>query len=204
MNQFFKETGNENLTDTELFKQSEKMKPETTIDILDKPIAKEIMPKEKEEWKNSTEVDGEKYKNCPVNDGEWDGERGDSSWKPDREFIPKKSNPEEKTMGEIFDKYGIKSVDFKEGEPNFSEVSKGNVRIEPFSDSRVDNFDKADIELSKQHGCTPKEVRAWRKENAYTWHECRDMTTMQKVPGEIHNNITHSGGISEAKKGDVD
>jgi len=27
-----------------------------------------------------------------------------------------------------------------------------------------------------------------------------DMKTMQKVPSKIHNNISHSGGISAAKK----
>ena len=37
------------------------------------------------------------------------------------------------------------------------------------------------------------------KENNYTWHESRDMSTMQKVPNEIHANIPHSGGVSKAK-----
>lgn len=27
------------------------------------------------------------------------------------------------------------------------------------------------------------------------------MKTMQKVPGIVHNNIPHSGGVSAAKKG---
>ena len=48
---------------------------------------------------------------------------------------------------------------------------------------------------------SPEDVAKWRKENGYTWHECKDMKTMQKVPSEVHNNIPHSGGISEAKKG---
>ena len=99
------------------------------------------------------------------------------------------------------EKYDIDGIRFKDGEPDFSEISKGDVEIEPFSDSRSDNFDKADIELAKQKGCSPEDVAKWRKENGYTWHECKDMKTMQKVPSEIHNNIPHSGGISEAKKG---
>lgn len=143
----------------------------------------------------------ENYKNCPIENGEWSGERGDSKWKPEREYVPLKANPEGKTWGEILDKYGIDGIKFKDGEPNFSEISKGNVEIEPFTDSRSDNFDKADIELAKQRGCTPKEVKQWRKENGYTWHECRDMKSMQKVPSIVHNNISHSGGISEVKKG---
>ncbi|WP_442866219.1 HNH endonuclease signature motif containing protein [Aeromonas sp. QDB50] len=104
-------------------------------------------------------------------------------------------------MREILEKYDIDGIRFKDGEPDFSEISKGDVEIEPFSDSRSDNFDKADIELAKQKGCSPEDVAKWRKENGYTWHECKDMKTMQKVPSEVHNNIPHSGGISEAKKG---
>lgn len=151
----------------------------------------------------------ENYKHCPLdnqkegkeNNGHWEGERGDSKWIPNRGDVPKKANPEGKTWGEILDKYGIDGVNFKDGEPDFIEISKGTVEIEPFSDSRTDNFDKADIELAKQKGCSPEEVAKWRKENGYTWHECKDMKTMQKVPSEVHNNMPHSGGISEAKKG---
>ncbi len=145
----------------------------------------------------------EKMKNCPIegNDGHWDGERGNSDWYPDPDYIPKKANPEGKTWKEILEKYGIESIPYKDGEPDFSEISKGDVEIEPFSDSRTDNFDKADIELAKRKGCSPEEVAKWRKENGYTWHECKDMKTMQKVPSEVHNNVSHSGGISAKKKG---
>lgn len=145
-------------------------------------------------------------RNCPIdgNNGHWDGERGNSNWYPDPDFVPGKANPEGKTWSEILNKYGIDHIPFKDGEPDFSEISKGTVEIEPFSDSRTDNFDKADIELAKQKGCTPEEVAKWRKENGYTWHECKDMKTMQKVPSEVHNNVPHSGGISEAKKGNGD
>ena len=145
----------------------------------------------------------ENLRNCPLegSNGHWDGERGNSKWYPDLDFIPGKANPDQKTWGEILEKYGIDGITFKDGEPDFSEISKGTVEISPFTDSRTDNFDNADIELAKQKGCTPEEVAKWRKENGYTWHECKDMKTMQKVPSEVHNNIPHSGGISAAKKG---
>ncbi len=151
-------------------------------------------------------VSYDNMKNCPIdgNNGQWDGERGNSNWYPDPDFVPGKANPEEKTWSEILNKHGIDHIHFKDGEPDFSEISKGIVEIEPFSDSRTDNFDKADIELAKQKGCTPEEVAKWRKENVYTWHECKDMKTMQKVSSEVHNNVPHSGGISEAKKGNGD
>lgn len=140
-------------------------------------------------------------KNCPRENGKWEGNRGDSIWYPSPDYVPQKANPEGKPWRDILDKYGIDGITFKDGEPDFSDISKGTVEIEDFSDSRSDNFDKADIALAEQRGCSPEEVAEWRKENGYTWHECKDMKTMQKVPCEVHNNIPHSGGISEAKKG---
>lgn len=152
----------------------------------------------------------ENFKNCPIegNNGYWEGERGNSKWVPDCEYIPPevkgrtRSNPDGLTMGQLLEKYGMDDgVVYRDGEPDFSEVSKGTVEIESFSTERTDNFDKADIELAEQKDCTPEEVAHWRKDNNYTWHECKDMRTMQKVPNEIHANFPHSGGISEAKKG---
>ena len=140
-------------------------------------------------------------KHCPMNGGHWEnGERGDGRWVPDRDTIPGKSNPEENTWNDILGDYNIEDIPFQDGYPDFSEISKGDVEIEPFTESRDDNFDLADIKLAEQRGCTPDEVRQWRKEHKYTWHECQDMKTMQKVPSIVHNNVSHSGGISAAKK----
>ena len=159
-----------------------------------------------EKFQQTGEDNSDIAKNCPIdgNNGKWDGGRGNSNWIPDQDFAPGKANPQGKTWNEIQKKYRIDHITFKDGEPDFSEISKGTAEIEPFSDSRSDNFDKADIELAEQKGCTPEEVAEWRKENGYTWHECKDMSTMQKVPSEVHNNISHSGGISEVKKGNGD
>ncbi len=140
-------------------------------------------------------------KNCPIENGKWTGERGNSKWKPDRNYIPQKMNPEGKNWDKILKKYGIDGINFRNGEPDFRSISKGDVKIKEFSSARTDNFDRADMELAKRHGCSPEKVRAWRKKNNYTWHECKDRTTMQKVPGIVHNNVSHRGGISEAKKG---
>jgi hypothetical protein len=136
----------------------------------------------------------------PVNEGKWKDGSGESVWHPDPEYVPKKSNPEGKTWEEIQGKYGTDGIPFKDGFPDFSEVSKGDVTIDDFTDNRDKNFRQADIELAEQKGCTPEEVEKWRKENGYTWHECEDMKTMQKVPCDVHNNVPHSGGVSEAKK----
>ena len=169
---------------------------------LSKSCETKIFDKQMSDYDKPLAVVYDNVKNCPIdgNNGRWDGERGNSNWYPDPDFVPGKANPEGKTWSEILNKYSIDYIPFRDGEPDFSEISKGTVEIEQFSDSRTDNFDKADIELAKQKVCTPEEVAKWRKDNGYTWHECKDMKTMQKVPSEVHNNITHSGGISEAKK----
>ena len=134
------------------------------------------------------------------NGGSWEGERGNSKWTPDNDYIPQKANPESKTWEEIKKDTKIDGISFKEGEPDFKEISKGSVEIESFSADRSDNFDRADIELAKEYNCSPEDVKTWRKENKYTWHECKDMKTMEKVPSIVHNNISHRGGISEVKK----
>lgn len=141
-------------------------------------------------------------KRLPKNGGDWTGEPGDSKWKPDRDKVPEnqKTNPDGLTWGEILDKYNIDGISFKDGEPDFSELSKGTVEIEDYSENRDDNFDAADEKLAEQRGCTKEEVRQWRKENHYTWHERSDMKTMEKVPTEVHGNIPHEGGIAAKKK----
>lgn len=138
----------------------------------------------------------------PRNGGEWTGIPGDSEWKPNSDIEPGDrhgTNPKHKDWEQIMREYDFNSIPFHEGEPDFSEVAKGFVEIDDFSEERDANFDQADEKMAAQRGCTPEEVAKWREENKYTWHECRDCKTMQKVPTEVHGNISHSGGISEQK-----
>lgn len=146
----------------------------------------------KENSENQNVDNSEQVSGCPIDGhgGNWDGERGNSTWYPNRDEIPKnpKTNPEELTWGQILDKYGIDGIPFKDGEPDFSEVSKGTVEIDNFSENRYGkggNFDQACERLAEQRGCTKEEVKAWMKENKYTWHERSDCKTMDKVPTEV-------------------
>ena len=175
---------------SELSKLAQSMYKLTDEKDIDKPIAKEL----------------DEVKGCPIegNGGHWEGERGNSKWFPNRDEIPKNplTNPDGLTWGQILDKYGIDGIEFKNGEPDFSPVAKGTVEIDHFTDNRYGkggNFDQACERLAEQRGCTKEEVKVWMKENKYTWHERSDCKTMDKVPTEIHGNIRHSGGISEAK-----
>ena len=190
-----------NTTKNELLEKAKQMeKVSSDFKELDKPVnvyTDGISP-------NNLKNKLERYSNnlIPRNGGEWTGEPGNSDWVPDPDVEPGNrngTNPEHKTWKEIEKEYGFERIPFKDGEPDFSEVSKGTVEIDDFSDDRDSNFAQADEKLAEQKGCTPEEVEKWRKEHKYTWHECKDCKTMQKVPSEVHGNISHSGGISEAK-----
>lgn len=139
-------------------------------------------------------------KYLPKSDGVWEGDKGNSKWIPDDEKVPGKANPEEKTWADVKKEYDIDDVEFVNGEPDFTETARGEAHIEDFSDNRDKNFKQADEYEAERRGCSPEEVKEWRKENGYTWHERKDCETMDKVPSIVHNNVFHSGGISEKKK----
>ena len=148
----------------------------------------------------------------PREHGGWKGEPGNSSWYPDEEHVPnggRDSNPDGKTWGEILNENGIDHIEFHEGEPDFSKISKGTVEINGFSDTRESNYAKADQKLADQWNqegkagrtdWTKEDVEAYRKGNNLTWHERSDMKTMDLVPTIVHANVPHAGGISEIKK----
>lgn len=161
---------------------------------------------------NVTEASVEKKERAdyiPHENGYWEGEPGNSQWRPDPDFIPKKSNFENNTWGQILEKHKIEGIDFKEREPDFSPIAKETVEIDGFSDSRGSNFAKADENLAEKWNGEAKDGRTdwtsddiveYRENNDLTWHERSDMKTMDFVSCVVHNNISHSGGISEFKK----
>lgn len=142
-------------------------------------------------------------RNCPIegHDGHWTGLRGVSTWIPDDDFIPEKLNPNKLTWKDLKEKYKFAGIPFRKGEPDFSKIEKGNVQIEGYGVSRPKNFAKADVELAKKRRCSPSEVRIWRENHSYTWHESRDCKTMSKIPNEVHLNVSHRGGISNKRNG---
>lgn len=138
----------------------------------------------------------------PMTGGKWEGKRGNSSWQPSDDIVPTNrngTNTNNKTWRQLKDEYGFNSIKFSNGEPDFSGLARGECKIDDFTDDRSANYDQADEKLAKEKGCSPEEVEKWRRENKYSWHECKDCKTMQKVPTEVHGNIPHSGGISEYK-----
>jgi hypothetical protein len=146
-------------------------------------------------------------KNIPRNDGKWAGKEGDSKWIPEEKYIPQKGNPDSKTWNEILKEKDIDGINYEDGEPDFSEIAEDTVEIDDFCEDRVDNFSKADEKMAEKWNKENKENTEWdrekvekyRKDNSLTWHERGDMKTMDLVPKDVHNNISHSGGISAYK-----
>lgn len=174
-------------------------------------VLEQLFPKDEHSLEALTKDDNMQY-GIPREHGGWKGEPGDSSWYPDRDYVPiggRDSNPEGKTWGEILDENGIECIEFHDGEPDFSKISKGTVEIEDYTNSRESNYAKADQKLADQWNqegkdgrtdWTAKKVETYRTDNHLTWHERSDMKTMDLVPTEVHANVPHSGGISEVNK----
>lgn len=141
--------------------------------------------------------------------GNWSGQRGNSNWVIDGNVAPanKLYNPDKLTWNEINAKYrnNIKSIPFKNGEPDFSAAAVDTVKIDNFTTNRTVNFKMADQnfadKLNKANGLslTAKDIEQFRKDNNLTWHERSDMSTMDLVPSEYHS-VPHSGGISNANR----
>ncbi len=130
--------------------------------------------------------------------GKWSGEPGNSSFTPDL--------PEAK---ERLREYEQECIDYKEGNPDFSNCSEATVEIENMSSDRASNFRQADKACAEkwnteakdnQTDWTAKEVKEWRTENMCSWHERIDMQTMDLVPREIHDECKHYGGVAECKR----
>lgn len=156
----------------------------------------------------------------PKTNGVWEdkSKRGECTWYPglpddaNPETKPSKSNPEGLTWKEIKEKYGFEGIVFKNKEPNFRPLSRGHVVFAEgqYSSNRRKNFKVADMKMAEQlndkyrrkYGkdrdplYTRTDVKKWRKENGYTWHEERNCVDIQKIPSIINNNVPHSGGIA--------
>ncbi|WP_156117586.1 HNH endonuclease [Collimonas arenae] len=46
-----------------------------------------------------------------------------------------------------------------------------------------------------------KNVATWRGDNAYTWHEEPDLTTILLISGKTNGKFGHLGGAGEINKG---
>ena len=133
--------------------------------------------------------------------GEWKGERGESKFIPIEDKIKK-----------ILESLGIDGIIYKDGIPDFSECSESTVEIEDMTEDRFQNFKQCDQKCAKKWNLeardgrtdwTAREVKIWREENKYSWHERNDMKTCDLVPTAINAYFGHLGGVSECRKRDA-
>ena len=146
----------------------------------------------------------------PQTGGHWEAlPDGNWKWVPDADYSPLKQNEDGKAWKDILNREGIDGIIFtKDGEPDFSEISRESIEIDDFTPDMNDNFAQADVKTAEKwnqeakSGKTdwkPQDVQSYRTENKLVWHERSDMKTMDLVPKDVHNNIPHSGGRSVAR-----
>ena len=137
-----------------------------------------------------------RIKNTPSTEsrnGHWEGERGESKFISDDIRV--------KTQ---LEKHNVNGVEYRNGMPDFSPFTVGEVKIE-ITSNRKFNFKESDEKLAQiwsqrdNKVWTSKDIENWRKVNVYTWHELNDMETMQLIPSIINTPIfKHFGGVGEA------
>lgn len=136
--------------------------------------------------------------------GEWTGERGESTYIPSDE-----------AMKELLVQFGINGIEYKDGIPDFSKCSACTVEIDNMGSTRYGengNFAQCDAKAAEQwnkegrnekNDWTARDVKKWREENEYSWHERNDMKTCDLVPTKVNDYFGHLGGVAECKKRDA-
>ena len=148
-------------------------------------------------------TDKERLDQCPKDLFEDPSLRGESLARPDL------STDEGRRAAEKLAEYGQDGIMYRDALPDFECVSECIVQIEGMCSVRAKNFDKADELCAARwndemrdgkNDWTSDDVKQWRKDNGYSWHECADMKTMNLVPHDIHGYFIHSGGVAECKR----
>ena len=146
----------------------------------------------------------ERLKQTPKEDsdrGKWKGERGESKFIPNDHEIKR-----------ILKKCGLYGIVYKDGIPDFSDVSKSTVEIDNMTENRAENFKQCDEKCAEQWNketrngridWSARDVAQWRKENGYSWHERNDMKICDLIPTKVNDYFGHLGGVSECKKRDA-
>lgn len=151
---------------------------------------------------------GDRFCYTPVEGdrGKWEGDRAESK------FVPSETTEAGRAVKEKLAEYGMDGITYTDAEPDFSKCSETIVTIDHMTADRPgNNFPKADESCAKQWSHETKDgrsdwsaadVRDWRRENNFSWHECCDTKTMMLIPSDIHGYFGHSGGVAECKARD--
>lgn len=191
-------------SDDEIVKKSEKFDPdERIVDVREKIDGFYTSYEDRIKCTNLDSSEGGLR-------GSWTGERGESVFIPSYQY-----------MKNELAKYGVKGIEFKSGEADFSPFSVASVKINNMTHERLGpggNFEQADKEFAKEFNKMRKnnktdwtaiEVREYREANKLTPHENCDCETVELIPTKIHKYFKHSGGVAECRvrdgiRGDFD
>jgi len=140
----------------------------------------------------------------------WQGDYGESLCRPNINI------PEGKAAADKLSEYKLKGIEYNNGLPDFSHCAQSEVKIDmtghrESTNGVVGNYMKADTVCAKQwsdekrfgkDNWSAADIKNWRRENKYSWHEDADKTTCYLVPREIHDYFKHIGGVAECKRRD--
>lgn len=200
-------------TEVSAFKE---IKPETNMTVSEAKSFIDDLFKEKRDvsdgYYNSYSI---RISITPVDGirGKWEGERGESK------FIPSNETEGGRAARDKLAEKGMDGIEYKYAEPDFSKCAAATVEIDDMTENRSDymdvdgnkrqgNFSQADAKCAEQwrdikkegkSDWTASDVREWRRNNGYTWHERCDTRTMDLVPSDIHGYFGHYGGCSECR-----
>ncbi|MEH1794599.1 polymorphic toxin-type HINT domain-containing protein [Nostoc sp.] len=128
----------------------------------------------------------------PQRGGIWDGIEGESGWYSDNTSVQSITNGE--------------PVIFKDQYPDFSKWALDEVEMQvtgkPKTDDRLANKAYAEKTgmLKKNGKPNRSESERYVDQNNLTWHHVPETNKMQLLPRDLHDNVIHSGGASQARQ----
>ncbi|WP_321572979.1 RHS repeat-associated core domain-containing protein [Hafnia alvei] len=124
----------------------------------------------------------------PRSNGHWEGEPGNGDWYSD--------------LPEVNEITGGKPIPFKDGRPDFSEWSEGQIEFESGVLNGSDNdFDEVYKYLQKIKGLNNKTAaKALLNIKDLTPHHLSN-TVIQLIPTKLHGKIPHIGSASDMRRG---
>lgn len=184
--------------------ETEQPEPEQTETEPEQPEAEPEQPEEAEQSEPEDVPDeygssfNDRIKQTPINDGNWDGDRGDSRWKPNDEDVIR----DLEDYGN-----GADGIEYRNGFPDFTPVQVFECKMPNQLYDRNDDYQFTDCNLAlldhlKDHpDCISNfddtqlaAIARGNNPSGYTWHHDVQTGRMQLVPTSIHDSCKHYGG----------
>ena len=180
--------------------------------VLRKKQYDEFSPEMKRQIDAYRKVKGDnRHKRIPKKNAKWDGEEGNSLCRMSGTPRNKNgyNNKDNKSWNQIYRENNIDGIVFNNGEPDLSPVSKMETKMNFDTDisdkarqellgpkpKRTQLHEEFYAKLAKERNCTVEEIKNFKEKHNLVVYECSDCETLMLVPREIHDNLTHSGGV---------